>query len=131
MAGKGSLQVSRLISEVHRRPELWDRQHPQHHNKSVLELQWDTVASMLDMNGNDEARLKSGVVLCIFSPVPNGGRRTRAHARAQACSAAAAAAGVSRDNNNAAAAAGPATRRRRDGLAALRPLRLSASRTSV
>jgi len=51
MSGKSSLEVSRLIAEVHRRPELWDRQHPQHHNRSVLDHQWESVASMLGIIG--------------------------------------------------------------------------------
>jgi len=51
MSGKSSLEVSRLIAEVHRRPELWDRQHPQHHNRSVLDHHWESVASMLGIMG--------------------------------------------------------------------------------
>ncbi|CAI6352347.1 unnamed protein product [Macrosiphum euphorbiae] len=51
MSGKSSLEVSRLIAEVHRRPELWDRQHPQHHNRSVLDHHWESVASMLGIIG--------------------------------------------------------------------------------
>ncbi|KAF0772724.1 Transcription factor Adf-1 [Aphis craccivora] len=51
MSGKGSLEVSRLIAEVYRRPELWDRQHPQHHNRSVLDLHWDSVAALLGITG--------------------------------------------------------------------------------
>lgn len=41
--------VNRMISEVHRRPELWNRQHPQHHNRSVLDRHWETVAAGLGM----------------------------------------------------------------------------------
>jgi len=51
MSGKGSLEVSRLIAEVHRRPELWDRQHPQHHNRSVLDHHWESVAAVLGIAG--------------------------------------------------------------------------------
>lgn len=51
MSGKGSLEVSRLIAEVHRRPELWDRQHPQHHNRSVLDHHWESVAAILGITG--------------------------------------------------------------------------------
>lgn len=49
--GKCSLQVSRMIAEVYRRPELWNRQHPQHHNRSVLDRQWDSVAGTLGITG--------------------------------------------------------------------------------
>lgn len=51
MSGKSSLEASRLIAEVHRRPELWDRQHPQHHNRSVLDNHWESVASTLGIVG--------------------------------------------------------------------------------
>lgn len=48
------MEVSRLIAEVHHRPELWDRQHPQHHNRSVLDHHWDSVADLLGITGKRE-----------------------------------------------------------------------------
>lgn len=51
MSGKCSLEISRLIAEVHQRPELWDRQHPDHHNRAILDRQWESVASTLGITG--------------------------------------------------------------------------------
>ncbi|XP_050523290.1 uncharacterized protein LOC126895464 [Daktulosphaira vitifoliae] len=45
------LDTGRLIEEVCSRPELWDRQHPQHHNRSVLDHHWEDVAGTLSING--------------------------------------------------------------------------------
>jgi len=41
-----------LISEVQKRPELWDKRKPKYKDRVVTNRQWDSVAKELEISSN-------------------------------------------------------------------------------